>query len=112
MHVKRYDEVEMEEVGEDGAKNVYIQWLIDENIGKNFAMRRFVLKRDGHTPLHRHDWEHEVFVLEGTGAIENDAGKEFSLTPGTFAYVPPNEIHRFINKGESDFVFLCMIPFQ
>ncbi|HDN95842.1 MAG: cupin domain-containing protein [Thermoplasmata archaeon] len=110
MIVKRCDEVEMEEVKEEGAKNVYIQWLIDEKIGDNFAMRRFVIKKGGHTPLHRHDWEHEVFVLSGKGALVDENGREHPLEPGKFAYVKPNELHQFKNKGDEDFIFLCIIP--
>ncbi len=110
MIVKDYREVEMNDVTEEGAKNVKIQWLIDEKIGKTFAMRRFVVKKGGHTPLHRHDWEHGVFVLAGKGALVDEQGKEHELKPGTFAFVEPNELHQFKNKGEEDFVFLCVIP--
>jgi len=110
MIVKSCDEVEMKEVKEEGAKNVYIQWLIDEKIGDNFAMRIFVIKKGGHTPLHRHDWEHEVFVLSGKGALVDENGREHPLEPGKFAYVKPNELHQFKNKGDEDFIFLCIIP--
>ncbi|HDN95555.1 MAG TPA: cupin domain-containing protein [Thermoplasmatales archaeon] len=110
MFVKNYKEVEMEDVKEEGAKEVKIQWLIDEKIGRTFAMRRFTIKKGGHTPLHKHDWEHEVFVLAGEGALVDENGKEYPLKPGNFAYVEPNEVHQFKNKGDEDFIFLCMIP--
>jgi len=110
MLVKRYDEVEIEDVKEGGASNVKIQWLIDEKIGRTFAMRRFVVEKGGHTPLHHHDWEHGVFVLEGEGALVDKNGKEYPLRPGNFAFVEPNEIHQFVNKGENNFIFLCIIP--
>lgn len=112
MIVKNHEEVEMEDVEEEGAKNVKIQWLIDEKIGKNFAMRRFTIKKDGYTPLHKHDWEHEVFVLSGRGALVDSNGNEKELLPGKFAYVEPNELHQFRNKGDDDFIFLCIIPLQ
>jgi quercetin dioxygenase-like cupin family protein len=110
MHVKHYEEVEKTEVHADGAENVYIQWLIDESTGKNFAMRRFELLPDGHTPRHEHDWEHEVFVLEGDGSIVDPDGTEHALRPGSFAYVAPGERHQFKNTGTTPFVFLCLIP--
>lgn len=110
MIVKDYKGVEINDVTEEGAKDVKIQWLIDEKIGRTFAMRRFVIKKGGHTPLHRHDWEHGVFVLAGEGALVDESGKEHPLKPGTFAFVEPNELHQFRNKGEEDFIFLCIIP--
>ena len=110
MFSKKYDEVKLEDVKEDGAKNVKIQWLIDEKVGKTFAMRRFVVAKGGHTPLHHHDWEHGVFVLAGEGALVDKDGNEHPLKPGYFAFVEPNEIHQFVNKGEEDFIFLCVIP--
>ena len=110
MLVKNYKEIDIENVKDEGAKNVKIQWLIDEKVGRTFAMRRFVIKKDGHTPLHRHEWEHEIFVLAGEGALVDENGNEHPLKPGNFAYVEPNELHQFKNKGNEDFIFLCMIP--
>ncbi len=112
MFVKRFDEVKKEDVHEEGAKNVQIQWLIDEKVAPNFAMRRFTIKENGYTPLHKHDWEHEVFVLEGEGALVDENGNEHPLKPGNFALVEPNEIHQFKNKGKGDFIFLCLIPLK
>lgn len=112
MIVKNYIEIDEKEVNEEGAKNVKIQWLIDEKIAPSFAMRRFVVGKDGHTPFHKHDWEHEVFVLQGKGAVVDEKGKEHELKPGNFALVLPNEMHQFKNKGNEDFIFLCMIPLK
>ncbi|MEM1514227.1 MAG: cupin domain-containing protein [Candidatus Thermoplasmatota archaeon] len=112
MIVKNYKEIDESEVKEEGAKNVKIQWLIDEKIAPNFAMRRFVVGRNGYTPFHKHDWEHEVFVLSGVGALIDENGKEHELKPGNFALVMPNEMHQFKNKGKEDFIFLCLIPLK
>lgn len=97
----------------EGAENVAIQWLIDDKRGApSFAMRRFVVGPDGHTPLHEHPWEHEIYVLEGEGALVDADGEEHSLLSNRFAYVPAGETHQFKNVGNDDFVFLCMIPLQ
>jgi len=113
MIVKNESEVEAQEVNAEGAKNVTIQWLIDDKSGApTFAMRRFVIKKDGHTPLHNHDWEHEIFVLQGNGVLIDENGKERALKKNDFAFVPPNEIHQFKNVGNEDFVFLCLIPLK
>ncbi len=110
IHVKRLSEVAQEDVSEEGAENTTIQWLIDEKAGaKNFVMRRFVIEKNGHTPFHSHDWEHEAYVLSGKGIIR--AGDEtFVVNKDMFVYVPANVVHQFKNSGDKDFIFLCMIP--
>ncbi|KAA0000477.1 MAG: cupin domain-containing protein [Thermoplasmata archaeon] len=75
-------------------------------------MRRFVVGKGGYTPLHKHDWEHEVFVLGGEGALVDENGNELPLKKDYFAFVPPNEIHQFKNVGDEDFIFLCIIPIK
>jgi len=113
MIAKSESDVKADEVSEEGAKNVTIQWLIDNRIGApNFAMRRFVVGKGGYTPLHKHDWEHEVFVLKGEGALVDENGNEIPLKKDHFAFVPPNEVHQFKNVGDEDFIFLCVIPIK
>ncbi len=113
MIIKNESEIRREEVDVEGAKNVTIQWLIDNKIGApNFAMRQFVIGKKGYTPLHEHDWEHEIFVLYGDGALVDENGKEIPLKKNDFALVPPNEIHQFKNVGNEDFAFLCLIPLK
>jgi len=113
MIVEHQQDVEVQQVEMEGAKDVTIQWLIDEKRGApNFAMRRFVVGPGGHTPLHEHAWEHEVYVLDGEGALVDEDGGEHTLEPHCFGYVPAGETHQFRNTGSDDFVFLCMIPLQ
>ena len=108
IYVKRLSEIVQEGVGEEGAKNVAIQWLIDQKAGaENFAMRRFTIKKDGNTPLHSHGWEHEVYVLSGKGTIR--LGDEvFVLEKDMFSYVPPSIVHQLKNASDNDFTFLCI----
>ncbi len=113
MIINNEGEVEPADVKEEGAENVTVQWLIDAKLGApNFAMRRFVVGRCGYTPLHKHDWEHEVFVLEGEGMLVNENGNEIPLKKNSFAFVPPNETHQFKNAGDENFIFLCIIPIK
>jgi len=75
----------------------------------NFVMRQFEVAPGGHTPRHFHDYEHEVFVLEGTGTVvEGDS--EHPLHPGDVVYVVPNDVHQFKNTGDVPLKFLCLIP--
>ena len=94
----------------EGAKDVELQWLIDKSVGaENFAMRRFVIKPGGHTPLHSHPWEHENYVLEGKGVVRI-GDKEYELKKDMFVFIPPDVVHQFRNSGDKDFVLLCLIP--
>lgn len=110
--VKHYTEVEESPVKMEGAKGVFIRWLVAEkDEAPNFYLRMFRLEKDGHTPYHNHPYEHEVYVLSGNGKLII-SGKEYPLVSGTVAFVPPSVDHQFLNMGEDEFVFLCIIPKQ
>ncbi len=95
---------------EEGARGVQIRWIITEEMGaKNFAMRHFEIAPDGFTPLHSHDWEHEVFILNGSGIIVGDV-TERSFSEGDVIFVPENETHQFKNSGDKPLSLLCLIP--
>jgi len=87
------------------ADGVKIRWLITEETGApNFAMRQF-------TPQHTHPWEHEAYILEGSGTIQGGDEVE-TFKAGAVVYVPPDELHQFKNTGDVEMKFLCMIPHQ
>lgn len=110
MRKVHFEEVDAEEVGQ-GCKGVNIRWLITKDIGaKRFAMRMFDVEPEGHTPLHSHEWEHEVFVLEGEGMVLGEVGEE-KLKRGDVVFMPPNEKHQFKNSGDEKLRFLCLIPY-
>jgi quercetin dioxygenase-like cupin family protein len=107
-----YSEVELEEPSEQGLKDVKVRWLISKKDGAdNFAMRLFEIKPDGFTPLHRHDWEHEVFILEGTGVTKSKKSNN-PFKPGDIFFVPSMEWHQFVNTGREILKFLCLIPYK
>lgn len=110
MVVRRYTDVEAEDVKIEDAKGVKKQVLISEADGApNFVMRRFTVERGGHTPYHTHPWEHEVYVLSGTGKIRMGENS-YKLTSGTAVLVLPDEEHNFENTGNEPLEFLCFIP--
>ena len=107
-----HTEVKLEESAEQGVKDVKLRWLISKKDGaENFAMRLFEIKPGGYTPLHQHDWEHEVFILEGNGAIKNKTNEEVFME-GDVIFVPSMEWHQFVNSGEKKLKFLCLIPYK
>jgi quercetin dioxygenase-like cupin family protein len=94
---------------EHDLKGVELRPLITEQDGaKNFSMRLFRLEPGGYTPFHEHGWEHEVFVVEGSGRVVGDEESQ-SLEVGSAVYVPPGERHRF-QAADKGLVFLCCIP--
>lgn len=110
MKVENVRNVTKTPVAMEGAKGVQIQWLIGNDDGaRNFAMRLFELEPGGHTPLHTHPHEHEVFVLEGTGIVM-DEGTERPIGPEDAILVPGGCEHNFKNTGDSVLRFLCLIP--
>jgi len=44
-------------------------------------------------PIHRHNADAFVYVLEGTVVMQVKGGKEVTLTPGQTYYEGPNDIH-------------------
>ncbi len=107
-----YSDVKLEEPTEAGIKDVKVRWLISQKDGADhFAMRLFEIQPGGYTPLHQHDWEHEVFVLEGAGVTKNKTNEE-PFKQGDVFFVPSMEWHQFANTGEDVLKFLCLIPYK
>lgn len=111
VRVFPYTDVEAKEA-DDGASKLKVRWLITKDIGaSNFAMRLFEMQPGGHSPLHTHDWEHEVFILEGEGAVVGKEGEK-KFKPGDAVFVPPNEKHQFKNTGKKLVKFICLVPYH
>ena len=107
-----YSDVELEIPKEDGIKDVMVRWLISKKDGaENFAMRLFEIQPGGYTPLHQHDWEHEVFVLEGRG-VTKDKVDEKSFNEQDIFFIPPMEWHQFVNTGDKPLKIICLIPYK
>lgn len=110
MIVKNYEEVLNEDVKMEGVRGATVRWLIGEDSSApNFHMRLFTLEPNGHTPFHAHNYEHEIYVVSGSGKLNSDNGP-VQLETGSFALINPNEKHQFENTGNQPFKFLCMIP--
>lgn len=106
-----YTDVDLETPSEQGIKDVQLRWLISKKDGAmRFAMRFFEIQPKGYTPLHQHEWEHEVFILEGQGTMHNKTSEE-TFEKGDVFFVPPMEWHQFKNTGDSALKFLCLIPY-
>jgi len=110
MYKANVSEIADAAVTEEGAKGVKIKWLINKKDGApTFLMRHFTLEINGFTPFHSHDWEHEVYVLEGYGKVRYE-DREEKIAPGDAILIPPNIKHQFQASSEKPLKFLCMVP--
>jgi len=50
------------------------------------------------------------YVIEGQGALVNEAGEEQPLKAGDFALVNPSEKHQYRNKGDKPLKLICGVP--
>ena len=110
MKVNHYEAVSAKPVDMEGAHGCTVRWLLGQAEGTpTFAMREFEVEPGGYTPRHSHDYEHEVFVLDGSGVVfEGD--EQHKLSKGDVVFVKPNEVHQFRNTGSTPMKFLCLIP--
>ncbi len=109
MKAFHYTEVPAQPV--EGLEGVTIRWVMAENVSApHFATRVIEVQPGAATEQHRHDWEHEVFVLAGEG-VARHANAEYPVRAGSCVYVAPNEVHNFANTGDSVLRIICIVPF-
>lgn len=102
--------IRLEDMEEAGAQGIRVRWLIKRGDGApNFAMRVFELQQSGHSSLHSHQWEHEVYILEGKCKVTCENRNEIAGA-GYVVFIPPNAEHQFANVGGSVLKFLCLVP--
>ena len=110
MKINHYTDIEAKDAGE-GTSKLTIRWLITKDMGaERFAMRLFEMQPDGHSPLHSHQWEHEIYILEGEG-VAFDGTKEKRVKAGDAIFIPSNEKHQLRNNSKKVLKFLCLIPY-
>jgi len=64
-----------------------------ENPGKEVLMITVEYAPGGTDPIHRHNAQAFVYVLEGTIVMQVRGGKEVTLTPGDTFYEGPDDVH-------------------
>jgi quercetin dioxygenase-like cupin family protein len=94
----------------DGVSGVSMRLMVGRDDGApTFSMRHFTVEPGGHTPRHQHNYEHEIYVLTGQGRAEYD-GAFHEIAAGDVLFVEPNRLHQFVNTGDTDMQFLCLVP--
>jgi quercetin dioxygenase-like cupin family protein len=82
--------------------------IIEKDGAPTFLMRHFTVEAGGFRPFHKHDWEHEVYILEGQGKVRIE-NREEEIQPGDAILIPPSKMHQF--RAESDTLkFICLVP--
>jgi quercetin dioxygenase-like cupin family protein len=111
MYVINFKEKEETPVDLAGSKNTMVRWLVGRRTGaKTYAMRHFDIKPGGIIPLHSHDEEHEIFVLEGEAKVLGDM-EGLVAKKDDVVFVPSNIPHGYDNtEGTQSFRFICVIP--
>ncbi|MGY5858630.1 MAG: cupin domain-containing protein [Candidatus Thorarchaeota archaeon] len=110
MYVVNYKKRELKDVEMAGSQKVTVRWLVGRQTGaKTYAMRLFEIAPGGIIPLHTHQEEHQIFVLNGKakliGEVEGFAKKDDAV------FVPSMEPHGYDNtEGKEIFRFICVIP--
>ena len=93
----------------DGVKGVQMAVMVGREDGApNFALRQFIVEPGGNSPRHSHDYEHEVYIVEGSGTVLLN-GKENPIKGGDVVYVPADHEHQF-KAGGGGMKFLCLVP--
>jgi len=102
-HIHYMDE-DAEDMSEAGAKGVKLRTVLGEKDGvPNFYMRTISFGQGGRSPNHSHDYEHELFVINGSGTAEVD-GESIHLKPGDVMYIPANVNHCFRTTESMEFL--------
>ena len=110
MIVSNVKDVPIIEVNSEEAKFTSMKALVSSKEGfEGYVMREVEVLEGGHTPKHRHPWQHINYMLEGEGELMID-GKINKVEAGSFAFVPPGSLHQFRNAGKGVFKFICIVP--
>nr|WP_041959847.1 cupin domain-containing protein [Sulfurospirillum arsenophilum] len=86
-----------------------MQMLIAPSIETNFAMRKFVIKKDGHMPFHTNTVEHEQYVLKGKARVRM-GDESFIAVKDDIIFIPAGVPHSYNVIGDEDYEFLCLVP--
>jgi quercetin dioxygenase-like cupin family protein len=66
---------------------------LPESPGKELLMISVEHAPGGSSPVHRHNAQAMVYVLEGSVVMQVKGGKEVTLTPGDTFYEGPDDVH-------------------
>lgn len=87
-----------------------IRWLITHREGaENFSMRHIAIPKRSSTPYHSHDYEHEIFVIEGSLDV-TIGDRKMPASRDDFVFIPPNVEHGM--TAREDTRIICVVPMK
>ncbi len=109
--IRNLDAVDFRPMEMAGADRVSMSMMVGREHGApNFSMRQIRIAPGGHSPQHKHDYEHEVIVLEGAGEVLL-FGERRPIKAGDTLFVPPDHEHQFTTpEGGPGLRFICLVP--
>ena len=90
-------------------KGASMQMLISPEVAPHFAMRKFVIEKGGHMPLHTNSVEHEQYVIKGSAKVVI-VGKTSIVSKDDVLFIPTGVAHSYDVIGDEDYEFLCLVP--
>jgi quercetin dioxygenase-like cupin family protein len=106
LKVQNYRQVEGREV----VPGVIMRIVAGPDEGApTFVMRVFEIQPGSAIPSHEHPWEHELFVISGTG-IFRSGDKDTPVKEGDAITVLGDEPHSFTNTSNEILRIICVVP--
>ena len=107
--IRNINDAPVKPVAMDGVRGVRMAVMVGREDGApNFALRSFIVDPNGHSPKHSHDYEHEVFIVQGGGEVLLE-GEYRPIRAGDVVYVPADHEHQF-RASDAGMRFLCLVP--
>ncbi len=96
--------------GEIGASNVVMKQLVGREDGaEKTALHEIRFLKGGHTAVHRHNWQHQMYVTSGKGVLMTGS-KETPIRAGDVLVILRGEDHGFAQRGSEPLVILTVTP--
>jgi mannose-6-phosphate isomerase-like protein (cupin superfamily) len=90
----RFDDRPALEAGKDRE----FRYLVNQDVGCREVTQFVGTIPPGRAPMHSHDYDEVVYVLEGDGVLHID-GTSTPIGPGSCMHLPPRELHCLENAG-------------
>jgi mannose-6-phosphate isomerase-like protein (cupin superfamily) len=106
---KVFQAEEVDWIEAPGHFSAFSKLLINEQNGsKYFDFRVSSYQPKGYCEAHKHEFAENIYyILKGTGIVELD-GNRTLVGPGTVIFIPPKVVHKIINTGFEDLIFIVV----
>jgi quercetin dioxygenase-like cupin family protein len=103
-----WEDVNLQEYGAAAPGITVQRFLSRRDNSNNMELRYFELQPGAQSNYEKHNYEHAVLILRGSGRVQLGE-KQFDLQTGDTVFVESGEVHRFIAGGDGPFGFMCAV---